>query len=426
MTVLPNTPNPRKAEGEAAAPAKPSRPLRVLFVGLAFPRPGAELLGSWALARLRALQAAGAEVRVISPSPLLPGFLARRTRLVPDRRRLRIEGIDAFYPSWPVYLTGSDTVLRRLAWANPSLEVSAGWRFLKKALRREVADFRPDVIYGQNAWLAGDLARRLAEEEGLPLVLTEHDLDDVATAGDTPRRRRHYGRAFAAARHVVVTSRRMADAVARLAAPGRVQTLYNGVSVAETDREVSADTPPSPPKRVLAVGGFYPRKAYPLLIRAFARVAPRHEELTLEIIGDGEDRPAIEAAVAETGLGDRVRLLGARPNAEVRRRMAEADVFALPSWSEGFGNVYLEAMSAGTPVLCCADSGIAEIVEDGRTAMICRPKDEDDVAAKLGALLDDDALRRDMAVRGQRLVWDEHSWAAHGRRLHALLADAAR
>jgi len=79
---------------------------------------------------------------------------------------------------------------------------------------------------------------------------------------------------------------------------------------------------------------------------------------------------------------------------------AMSDIVAVPSWVEGFGRVAVEAMLARKPVVGSAVGGIPEIVVDGDTGIIARPKDPKDLAARLAYLLDDGGLRRRMGEAG--------------------------
>jgi glycosyltransferase involved in cell wall biosynthesis len=83
------------------------------------------------------------------------------------------------------------------------------------------------------------------------------------------------------------------------------------------------------------------------------------------LVGDGPDRPALERQIAAAGLGDRVRLLGNRPHAELPELLAAADVMVLPSSSEGLANVWVEALACGTPIVISDVGGAREVLTDG-------------------------------------------------------------
>ena len=150
-----------------------------------------------------------------------------------------------------------------------------------------------------------------------------------------------------------------------------------------------------PGVRYLSVGRLVPQKNQALLIRAFAQVAGPDDRLV--ILGEGRRRGALEALVAELGLGDRVALPGHvdQPAAHYRA----ADVFVLSSDYEGLGVVVVEALAAGLPLVvtdCCVN--MAELVADGRGRMVA-VRDVEALAAAMRAAGDD--VRAAVAVNRQ-------------------------
>lgn len=120
---------------------------------------------------------------------------------------------------------------------------------------------------------------------------------------------------------------------------------------------------PGPPV-VLGVGRLVPQKDFPTLLRAFARVRA-HREARLVILGDGRERGHLEAEARSLGIAKDFDLAGFHPNPAAA--MARASVFVLSSAWEGFGNVLVEAMAVGCPVVSCdCPSGPGEILAGGR------------------------------------------------------------
>lgn len=121
---------------------------------------------------------------------------------------------------------------------------------------------------------------------------------------------------------------------------------------------------PGQPPVILSAGRLTKQKDFPTLIRAFALVRAKHPA-RLMILGEGEERPKLEALVRELGLEDDVSMPGFVDNPYAY--MARAAVFVLSSAWEGFGNVLVEAMAVGTPVVSTdCPSGPAEILEGGK------------------------------------------------------------
>ncbi|MDH4079717.1 MAG: glycosyltransferase [Nitrospira sp.] len=141
------------------------------------------------------------------------------------------------------------------------------------------------------------------------------------------------------------------------------------------------------PPVVLGVGRLTEAKDFPILIRAFARVRAQRQA-RLMILGEGGLRPQLEALVRQLGLKDDVALPGFVANAFAY--MAHAAVFVFSSRWEGFGNVLVEAMACGTPVVSTdCPSGPREILEDGRWGRLVPVGDVDGLAGAMAATLEE-------------------------------------
>ncbi|WP_438317029.1 glycosyltransferase [Candidatus Caldatribacterium sp. SIUC1] len=170
---------------------------------------------------------------------------------------------------------------------------------------------------------------------------------------------------------VVAVSRGVAeDLIARTGLPAeKIKVIYNPVVTPElfTKAEEPLDHPwfrQGEPPVVLGVGRLTKPKDFPTLIRAFALVR-KERPARLMILGEGEERPNLEILVRKLGLEGEVALPGFVENPY--KYMKRAAVFVLSSRWEGFGNVLVEAMALGTPVVATdCPSGPAEILEDGK------------------------------------------------------------
>lgn len=149
-------------------------------------------------------------------------------------------------------------------------------------------------------------------------------------------------------------------------------------------------------RRVIAVGSLKGAKDFPTLLRAFARLREQVDARLL-ILGEGDERPALEALIREVGLENSVELPGFVANPAPF--YACADLFVLSSNHEGFGNVIVEALEQGTPVVSTdCPSGPREILEDGRYGTLVPVGDVEALARameeKLARAHDHEALKR--------------------------------
>jgi glycosyltransferase involved in cell wall biosynthesis len=150
------------------------------------------------------------------------------------------------------------------------------------------------------------------------------------------------------------------------------------------------------------------QKAYPDLLAAALEVVEQLPDVRFVAVGQGPLEGKVHALHARLGLGDRVLLLGHRPDAV--RVMAACDVFVLASLYEGLGVAVMEALALGLPVVATAVGGVPEVVEHGREGLLVHPGHPWELAAALVCLLTDAERRQRMAdaaaLRGAELSID--------------------
>jgi glycosyltransferase involved in cell wall biosynthesis len=167
---------------------------------------------------------------------------------------------------------------------------------------------------------------------------------------------------------------------------------------------IKLDRPKAGPNcNILACGRLTKQKDYPTLLRAFARLSGTG--LQLNILGDGDLRQSLEQLTQDLGIADRVTFLGFQrdPFSYMRR----ADIFVLSSRWEGFGNVLVEAMAMGAPVVSTdCPHGPAEIIKDDQTGLLVPTENPEALAAMLQRLIDNPDLRLRLGQAGQRRAKD--------------------
>lgn len=160
---------------------------------------------------------------------------------------------------------------------------------------------------------------------------------------------------------------------------------------------------------ILSVGRLSSEKAHADLIAAFQRLCQTEagEICKLVIVGDGPERARLEAQAEETGCGQRIFFTG--QVGDVRPFYAMADVFVLPSHSEGSPNVLLEAMAAEVPVVATAVGGVPEIVENEQNALLVPDRDPAAFAAAITRIFTEDELARRLTTNALELVRTRHT-----------------
>lgn len=206
--------------------------------------------------------------------------------------------------------------------------------------------------------------------------------------------------------------------------PDRVTVVPPGIDGRFTPGDGGVDVDKADHPLLVAVGRLVPVKRYDHLIRIVARTLGSHPDLRLVIVGEGYERPLLEALIAELGLDGAVRLAGHLPAAEVLDLYRRAWAVVSASAREGWGMTITEAAACGTPAVVTRIAGHLDAVVEGESGLLL--DDEDHAVATLEAFLGDDVLRKSLAegalARAAELSWD----ATALRTFEVLDADADR
>jgi len=190
-----------------------------------------------------------------------------------------------------------------------------------------------------------------------------------------------------------------------------------------TDNAAGLPLPESIPKTryILAVGRWSSAeryKGFETLIQAMPALLRGISDLSLVLVGDGDDRPALEQLASELGVANHVHFVSGLSRAQLVSAYAHADLFALPSSGEGFGLVFLEAMALGKPVVGGNHGGIPDIIEDGVNGFLVPHGNLAQLLEKLKLLLKNEILAHEMGQRGRERVIQNFRFEAfeHGMR----------
>jgi teichuronic acid biosynthesis glycosyltransferase TuaC len=366
--------------------------LRILVVTSQFPISGDAQRGRAVYQTVREL-ARRAEVTVVSPVAIYPRWARPDSYLAhePDAG-YNPPGVDTRYVCYP---------------ALPAISRPFNGYACARALTRHLRGQRYDVVLGY--WLYPDAygAACWANSQGVPLVAGARG-SDIRVRDALSRYLTR--RVIRWAQRLIVVSEDLAS-VARHAygaRPERTAVIRNGCdtsifhsqdrAMARASLGIAGDR-----RLVLYVGRLVPEKGLAELTAAAAVARHEHSKLQVVLVGDGPMRPQLEELIARTGAP--VQLAGAGSPTDIARWMAAADVVTLPSYSEGYPNVLVEALACGRPVVATAVGGVVEIV-DADNSILVGPRD---VAALANGL--DSALSRrwnEQAIAaGHNRTWDD-------------------
>jgi glycosyltransferase involved in cell wall biosynthesis len=395
-----------------------------------YPRSADPVLGVWAHRQALAAQAAGVELQVLVLHRLVPSraafaggprqaFSALRSLLGQPRHEVR-DGVPITYVRY-VSPPRSRSYAHWGAWAAPALAL---------ALRRlRHAGFAFDLLHAHNAVPAGDAALRA--RPGAPVVISVHGGDVLYTASRVPGGREAVTRTLGGARLVLTNSQGIAElARARGARDTRVVRLGAtppapgggaGASGGVGAGRATASAAPA----LVTVGHLVARKRHADVMRALAVLSERHPTLRYVIVGDGPERPALEALARRLGVSERVELCGQLNPAQALERMRKCTLFAMPSTEEAFGVAYIEAMAAGLPAIGCrGEPGPEEIAKAGDGFVLVPPGDIERLSQRMEELLCDPDRLREAGRRARATVAAHFTWEHCGEETRRAYEDA--
>lgn len=287
-----------------------------------------------------------------------------------------------------------------------------------------------------NYWVSGAAAHRLKHELGLPLVATFHTLARVkaeAGVGDDPDLRTRVEHEVVGCADLMLASTgeeqgQLAELYGadtervEIVPPGVDHSIFHPEGRATAREQLGVDA-----RRVLLFAGrIQPLKGAGLAVRCLAEIDD--PEAVLLVVGgpsgDGgeEELARLHDLVHELGLGRQVRFVAPQPHSRLARYYRAADVCLVPSRTESFGLVALEAAACGTPVVAAAVGGLRSLVDDAETGFLVESRDPADYATPVAALLADPTLATAMgaeaAARSRR-----YSWSMTAARLRRLYGD---
>lgn len=381
-----------------------------------------EVAGVFVHQQVKALQAEGCGLRVVSPAPWTPILLGRLSRKwalyagLPSNRV--VDGLQVCYPHY-------------LSFPKSICEATSGrrmFRGIRATVDSVYREFPFDVIHAHVALPHGFAAVMLKRRYDVPVVITVHGQDLQVTVNRSGGCRKALRQAFSEADRVVtVSSKLMRLAETHFSLGDRLFVIGNGVNPADTSPVDDALASRYAGSRIiLSVGHLIKSKGVDLNLRAISQLSKKHPDLRYLVIGDGPERSSLKRLVRGLGIGNRVEFLGEMPHREVMMYMAIAEVFSLPSWLEGFGVVYIEAAMHGKPVIACQGEGIEDVFANGVSAMFVKPGDVESLAGAMDHLLENPRVAREMGRRAKDLVLGRYTWQGNAQRYVNVYRDVIR
>ena len=380
--------------------------MKVLVISHMYPSSFNEVAGIFVHEQVKVLVAKGVEVRVISPVPWTPFPIKhlrkkwKRQSQVPQQAQW--DGVKVAYP-------------RYLAFPRAWLFATSGkrmYRGIKKLVQSIHREFPFELVHAHVALPGGYAGALVARDMQVPMVVTIHGQDLQHTVHRSVRCQRALAFALNHASRVIVVSHKLKRlAEEHFGCRDKLVVIPNGVDPQKVTVPNLGDLPDRARSWILlSVSNLVHTKGLDLNLVAVQRLRKRYPLLRYRVIGGGPLEGKLRRMAASLKLDDCVEFLGRQPHHQVMEHMAMCDIFSLPSWQEGFGVVYLEAMASGKPVIGCEGEGIEDFVEHGKTGLLVKPRDVDSLVEALDFLLSHPEEARAMGERARKLVLEDYTW----------------
>ena len=292
---------------------------------------------------------------------------------------------------------------------------SLGDKLAKKAEKFiQEKRLRFDLIHAHFAYPYGYAGVKLGNEFGVPVIITVHGHDVY----DLPFRDKEWEKmikwALNQANHVITVSQSNKKIlVGKLGvSENKLSIIPNGFNpklfypmINKTNARQKLNLP-FDKKIILNVANLYPAKGQRYLIEAVKEIVKYRGDILCIIIGDGVLREDLKAQIKKLGLENYVKLAGSKPHDEIPLWMNAADLFVLPSLSEGNPTVMFEALGVGLPFIGTRVGGVPEIITSEDYGLLCEPANPQDLIEKILVALDKKWDRDKILKYAQQFAWE--------------------
>jgi teichuronic acid biosynthesis glycosyltransferase TuaC len=289
-----------------------------------------------------------------------------------------------------------------------SLWVDLEARAIMSLIEKE--DLHFELIHAHFTWPSGAVAARLKKSLGIPVVITEHTHTTLYKA--LREKNPYYTNTWRECDAIIRVNKKDVPLICRYGVdPSKVYSIANGYDPGKcypVDKKAARQSLGLPEnlKIVLNISRLYKVKGQKYLISAINDIAKERNDLVCYIGGTGPLKNDLEQQIASLNLQEYVKLAGFIPDEQMNLWMNACDLFVLPSLSESFGIVQLEALACGRPVVATRNGGSEEIVISAEYGLLVEPADPEELAEKILVALDREWDRETILRYAERYTWE--------------------
>ncbi|MBU5225738.1 glycosyltransferase [Clostridium senegalense] len=392
--------------------------MNILVISHMYPNNYNENNGIFIHKQVKALKSSKEDVniKVISPIPYTPYILTLLSKKYKGYynipKKAIWEGVEVFYP--------------RVVWLPKNLNFRSSGEILYKGIKKITSklykEFKFDLIHAHVALPDGYGAVMLNEHFNKPLLTTIHGQDMNYTVNLDENFKNKVVHVFEKSNKVIFVSNKLKREAENITGKkNNYAVIPNGIELNDivSKKSQSIYQEFHGKRYILVVGNLIKTKGIDYAIRAFSNIHNDYEDLNLVIIGRGIERESLEKLAFENGVADKVIFKGALPHNIVMEYMKNCYIFVLPSYKEGFGVVYIEAMAQGKLVIGCKGEGIEDVIEDFKDGILMEPRNLEDLTNKIKYVLENDSIRKDIERNAKIKVETKYTWTQSANSLYS-------
>jgi len=284
--------------------------------------------------------------------------------------------------------------------------------FMYRGLKNLIQNKTFDLIHAHVALPDGYTAYLIKNNFDIPFIVTVHGQDLQVTLYKNKSCKKSLKKIFDSAERITLVSSKLKDLlIEHFGHASKSEVIPNGFD--PNDIAIRGDDL----KKIyghklilLSVSNLINTKGIDLNIKAVKELKNKFRNFKYLIIGDGPQKSYLKKLVQQYGLTEYVEFLGRLPYKEVMKYMSVADIFSLPSWQEGFGVVYIEAMAHGLSVIGVEGEGIQDVIKNWENGVLVKPKDVNSLVRALEILFFNPQRRKFLGENAKKEVFRNYTW----------------
>ncbi|UZQ49328.1 glycosyltransferase [Clostridium kluyveri] len=380
----------------------------ILIISHMYPSPSNSVLGIFVHKQVQKLINEGCKVKVICPVPYVPSFLGiikKYKAYIDIPAKIFLDGVEVFYPRYIEFPRGV------------FLQYSGIFMYLgiKRTINKLYNRFKFNVIHAHTAIPVGFASIFLSKKYNVPFVVTIHGQDFQYTIKKNNMCRKAVFKVLKDADKIITVSNKLKNVITEKHILNKTVVINNGINPEEY--VINEQVKLKGSHIMLSVSALIKTKGIDLNIKAVSELIKTYPDLVYYIIGDGEENRNLRKLVNDLNLNRNVVFLGRLPHSKVIKYMSsKCDVFSLPSWQEGFGIVYIEAMNSGIPVIGVRGQGIEDVIEDKKNGFLVEPHQVEDLVFTIDYILSHKSEARIIGQNGKNTVLKEFTWLRNAQK----------